>query len=200
MKAETVDRILERQEISEGSEGPAYTGEEALQLCADYVNGKYYYINYQDREDVIAQMAFGMVEAATRQQEGQGLVRAFQWSYARGYAKKWYETRGEIAKAENIRIDYHHGDDGDCEGEGKSLTMADTMADQTLPEGLSVELTEALSGLAPRERSVVILSQVEGYTLEEVVEKLSLKNKMEAFYIEKKALAYLKSRLTGKAA
>ena len=176
----------------------AYTGEEILSFCTAYTWKHWHGINEVDRDEVICQMAYGMAEAANRAEAGQN-VRAFQWSYAIGYAKKWFELRAEVAKQENVRIDYHHGEDGDGEDEKGNLTMADLMADDTLTESLSPELTEALSGLAPKEREVVILSQVKGYTLDEIAERLEISGgKVAVYRIEQKALDTLRRLLTVK--
>lgn len=184
----------------------AYTGEEILAFCTSYTWKHWAGINEVDREEVICQMALGMAEAANRAEPGQN-VRAFQWSYAKGYAMKWFELRGEVAAMENIRIDYHHGDDGDCEGEGRSLTMADTMADQTLPEDLSPAMKEALDSLSREEREIIRLRFLEGKDAEETLQALGISCRtdcstfrMQTYRLEQAALAKLKRFLTVKAA
>jgi DNA-directed RNA polymerase specialized sigma24 family protein len=120
-------------------------------------------------------MVLAMTEAGTKIDESrtEQEAKAFQWSYAVGRAKHFFTARTEIATAENIRLDYHHGDDGDDEEKG-SLTMADMIADKSLPEGYSVEVMEAINSLSPEDRTVILCRYVEKLSAEETLARLGI--------------------------
>jgi len=184
-----------------------YTGEEMLAGCTAYTWKHWPAINTMDRDEVVGEMVLGMMEAAGKIDESktEEEAKGFQWAYAIGRAKHHFYKRCRIAVKENLRLDYQHGEDGDCEGEGKSLTMADNIADKSLPENLSPEMTEALDSLSPEEREVIRCRFIEGKSAEETMERMGVNVRtdcstvrMHTYRLEQAALDKMHKKLTGR--
>jgi RNA polymerase sigma factor (sigma-70 family) len=176
------------------------TGEEIMSRCSGYVWKRWGFVNYADREEIIAQMVLGMTEAAAKIDESKTEEEAngYLWQYAKGYAKKWFSLRNRIAKKETVALDWDKGTDGKSD-DAESLTMHEIIANNDKPEGLSLEMTEALDSLSPREREIVRLRHVEGLTVDEAAERMQV-NRITLYKREEVALEKLRFRLMVKAA
>lgn len=180
----------------------AIAPESIIEACEKYTFRRWPNMKHADREEVVGIMALAMVEAASKAKEG-GPVRSYQWACAIGEAKHYFGMRSNVCKAECVKLDFHHGEDGDCEGEGRTTTDADMLADKSLPEGFSVEMGEALNNLSAEERRVIVCRFIDGKSAEETAQALGLNVRtdcstvrMTIHRLEEKALASLRALLT----
>lgn len=181
-----------------------FTGEQILEACTKYTWKKWKAINQMDRDEVIGAMVLGMTEAAGKIDDTKTAKEAesFQWSYALGYAKKFFALRSRLAKYEKVALDWDKGTDGKSD-DSESLTMHEIVAGTDKPEGFSPEMKEALDSLSPEEREVIKARHIDGLSAEETLARLGIAARsdcstarMTVSRLENAALAKLRTRLT----